>query len=579
MLRHAGASGLWFSGYAALPFDIPLDPKEPRGWRTPAVFAREFHATGLSWDANVEARAATIALSRRWAVASDPAAKAPARRLSPPDPGYERASLAEIRRIVPRLARLRYVHAYTGTDEPEATLPRGPAARSPFARTLRARVSARYGWSAPVAGAPPTRSIAEGLRWLAYSRFTSDRFFAMKERQARLIHRLDPDATVIPNGYMFLDGFMPWDYTRLAGFADAVEADPYVSLLERARPGRGRYNPGFAAKLLSDLTGRPVRIIVEAFPYAGHTPTPTDLEAWTAQALVAGASDISFYALGNPRFTAPRLYSRMLAIARRLRGSRLPGAPADSGTLVLYATASEGQAQPHLSGDARYRTRADAIYTASSLLGPLAQGAFSFDADTRLLAEPGRLDRARLLWMPRADTLDHAFAERVLEWVRRGGTLVLTDPHGFSRAPDGSALATVRASLVGAPLGGPTAMRTLTVEPGAVAPGLPAVPLTVPIAASERRAFAAVPPGALVVARFADGAPGVISRAVGAGRVIAFASDPMTPAALLRPAGLVALVAALQRLGGGALGDPAWSYRVPPVRAASRGFVRAATLG
>ncbi|MEW6581664.1 MAG: beta-galactosidase [Actinomycetota bacterium] len=570
ILRDAGGSGLWFSGYAALPFDIPVHPKEPSRWRNPGVYSREFRATGLSWDLNVEARAAKIALKRKWAVVANPATEAPTRRLSLLDPGYERAALAEIRRLVPRYAALPYVHAYTGSDEPIAILPRGRAAASPFGRRLRREVRARYGWAPPSPAARPTRSATEGLRWLAFSRYTSDRFFAMKERQARLVKRLDPDAVVSPNDYGFIDGFMPWDYTRLARFADIVEADPYVSYAERVTPGRGRYNPGFGAKLLSDLTGRPVRIVIQAFPYAGYTPVPADLDAWTAQALRAGATHVSFYALGNPRFTNRRLYDRMLDIARRLRGTRLPAPPVDPATVVVYATASEGQGQPRRRGDARYRTSGDALYTTYALLGELANGAFTFDSDTRLLAEPQRLDRARLLWLPRADTLDRAFAERVLAWVRDGGTLVLTDPDGFTRAPDGSSLTGIRSELVGAPLGGPRPGRMLLVNGDALAAGLPDDVLAVPLEGEVRRGFAAVPEGATVVARFLDDAPAALSRRVGRGRVVAFASDPMRPEALDRPYDLVTLVAALQRAGGGSLGDAAWTYRLPGTRADGR---------
>ena len=139
----------------------------------------------------------------------------------------------------------------------------------------------------------------------------------MKEEQARLIRRLDPGAVVSPNDYGFIDGFIPWDYTRLARFADVVEADPYVSYAERDRAGRGRYNPGFGAKLLSDLTGVRTRIVIQAFDYSRYRPTPGDLWTWTAQALRAGATDISFFASDNPRFTDRRLYDAMLAIAPR----------------------------------------------------------------------------------------------------------------------------------------------------------------------------------------------------------------------------------------------------------------------
>ena len=464
---------------------------------------------------------------------------------------------------MPRYARIPYVHAYTGSDEPIIMLPRGAGAHTAVAAQLRRQVAARYGWAPPHADAAPTRSTTEGLRWLAYSRYVSDRFFAMKERQAALIRTLDPAATVVPNDYVFLDGFMPWDYTRLAPFADIVDADPYASLSERTTLGRGRYNHGFAAKFLSDLTGAPVRVIVEAFPYAGHTPTPQDLDIWTAQALRAGATHISFYALGNPRVTDPALYDHMLDVARTLRATRLPGRPTDPRSLVLYSTTSEGQAQPHLRGLNRYRTSGNALYSTYALLGELGKNAFVFDADTRLLHHPERLDRASVVWLPRADTMNRRLAERLLRWVRAGGTLVVTDPNAFRRTPTGQSLRDISRQLVGARLSTPGRPQDYAVAAGALGPTLPATQLTIPTASAHSRSFAALPENASVVGNFADGTPALISRPVGAGRVLAFATDPMVPSALAHPDTLAALMTAIQRLGGGAVDDPAWGYALP----------------
>jgi hypothetical protein len=567
ILRTAGENGLWFSGFGALPFDIPLHPREPKAWRTPATLLAHYRRTGLRWDVNLEARAAKIALRERWATVANPDAVAPTRRLSLLDPGYRRAALAEIRRLVPRYRGLPFVNALTGSDEPVAVLPRGRARRSPFGQRLARDLRARFGRPLPDPVARPTTAVPARLAWLAYSRYSSDRFFAMKEEQAALIRRLDPAAIVSPNDFGFIDGFLPWDYTRLASFADLVEADPYVSYAERARPGRGRYNPGFAAKLLSDLTGRRVRIVVQAFPYARYRPVPADLGVWAGQALRAGATDISFFGLDNPRFTDRPLYARMLEIARALRGSTLPAPPVDPATVVVYATASEGQAQPDRIGDARYRTGGDALYTTYALLGELAGGAFSFDADTRLAAEPERLAGARTVWLPRGEVLDRPFAEALVRWVSGGGTLVVTDPNAFARTPDGAPLSDVREALVGAPLGRPRTGDILLAAPAALAPGLPADLLTIPIEAPVRRAFAAIPAGATVAARFIDDAPAALLRPVGAGRVLAFASDPMQPAVLDSPLDLVRLVADIQRSQGAVLGHPAWSYAIPGIPA------------
>jgi hypothetical protein len=368
---------------------------------------------------------------------------------------------------------------------------------------------------------------------------------------------------VSPDDFGFIDGFAPWDWTRLAPIADVVEADPYISYAERANPGRGRYNPGFAAKLLSDLTGRRVRIVIQAFTYSRYRPVAGDLWTWTAQALRAGATDVSFFGSDDPKYTNKPLYAGMLAVARAMRGARLPAAPADPEQLVLYATATEGRGRPDLAGGNRARASGDALYTTYALLGEEDGAAFSFDADTRLAAHPARLAAARTLWMPRADTLEPRFADQVLAWVRGGGTLIVTDPAAFTRTPAGRPLAAVRDALIGATLTRGRAGSLVEVQPGALGAGLPDDLLDVPIDTPSPRAFATVPAGATVVGRFLSGAPAVIERAVGAGRVIAFSADPMTPGVLDAPLDLPRLVGALHAWAGGALDQPAWRYRLP----------------
>lgn len=564
-LARSGAAGLWFSGPSALPFPpLPLSPREPVGWRTPARFRAQNRRTGLRWDVAVEVWAARRALERGAAV-SDPTASETAytRRLSLLDPRYAREALREIRRIVPTVRRRGIVNFYTGSDEPVTIIPRGRARATAFGRSLARDFRRRTGRRLPDPAARPTRSPAAGLAWLAWTRYSGARFFAMKARQARLIRRLDRSALISPNDYGFIDGFIPWDYTRLAGFADVAEADPYVSYAERDRPGRGRYNPGFGAKLLGDLSERRTRIVVQAFEYSRYQPVVGDLWTWSAQALRAGATDLSFFASDNPRFTNRPLYDGMLDVARALRGARLPAPPTDPEHLLLYATASEGQAQPHRGGGQRYRTSGDELYTAYSLLGELGTAAFSFEADTRLAREPARLARARSLWIVRGETLDAAVAARLRAWVHAGGTLIVTDPDAFTRAPSGRSLRTVRDELIGAPLGPRRTGSMLEVAPGALGTGSPDDLLSVPIASAPRRAFAAVPAGAAVVARFIDGAPAAIVRPVGAGRVLAFAADPMDPAVLDDPIDLVRLVRAVHAWAGGSLDHPAWAWRLP----------------
>ncbi len=572
ILHTAGANGMWFSGFGALPFDIPVAPTEPDAWRNNANFMRQFRATGLSWDANVEARAAKEALCifprvpkrcRPTGVVFQPKTNAPTRRMSLLDPAYQRSALKEIRRIVPGLAGKPYVWAFTGSDEPQVVLPTGRATQSAVWRRQRAQIKADFGWAPPSATAKKTDSPIAGLQWLAYSRWTSREFGAMKTQQADLIHRLAPGSRVVPNDYGMISGFMPWDYTQVARSADVVEADPYVSYAEKENPGRGRYNPGFGAKFMSDLTGKETRVIVQAFRYSGYMPVAADLDAWSGQALRAGATHISIFASGNPRFRNTPLYDGMLSLASRLKGADLPDPPVDPATQVVYSVMSEGQGRPGMAGDSRYKTSGDAIYTTYSLLGELNHARFQFDSDTRLEADPSRLAQAKVVWLPRGEVLTRQFAEALRAWVQAGGFLVITDPKAFARTPTNDDLSEVGSALMGGRLSRTEGGTVLLVRKDALATGSPPDLFTLPVDDRRSWAFEDVFGGATVVATHLDGRPAGVLRDVGQGRVLSFAADIMTPASLVEPMDLVAFVKQVATMSGSTFDDATWTWRVP----------------
>lgn len=559
VLENAGRNGMWYSGGAALPFDLPLHPSEPiRGWFNPRNFLRLHRTFGMRWDVNLDLRVAQYAKDRRWHRSWNIKNSIPARRYLLIGPGWDRAAKREIRRIVPKYRNLPYKNYYNGVDEPMIFPPAGPAERSKLWRSMRAEIIRTQGIAPPSSRTDESGNPVEGLRWVAFNRYTGDRFFTMRKGQVDLIRSLDPTAVVSPNDYAFIDGFIPWDYTRLAEFADVVELDPYVSYDEAKNPGRGRYNPGFGSKLMSDLTGKRVRTIVQAFPYQGYRVKPADLWTWTSQALRAGATDITLYSETNPRITDRRLYAEMMKVANAMQTARVPGMPNDPATVVVYNTASEAQGRPNESFAVRPRTQANAMYTTYAVLGELAGSSFVFDADTRLVADPSRLARARTVYLPRADVIDRPFADALVAWVRGGGTLVVTDRNAFVRTPRNEPLPDVRSALLGteiAPAPGP-----VTIGQGALGQGLPTRPLS--IAAVPPGKFVTPPADARVIGVNRDGSAAVMVRTVGAGRVIAFAGEPMFPRTLDAPGGLPEFVAAIQRQQGAPLGLAVWSWEL-----------------
>ncbi len=570
IIRVAGQNGFWFSGSTALPFDLPINKVEPKvGWFNAPNYLRHYNETGVKFDVNWELRVAKLAKVKKWHTSWNIKLRIAARRYNMIGPGWQRAALREIRRIVPRYRFAPYRSYYTGVDEPMIFPPFGPAAKTTAGKRFVAEIKQRYGQPTPLADAKPTDDPAEGLKWLAFNRYTGEKYLAYRAEQARLIRQLDPNGLVSPNSYAWIDGFIPWDYTVLADFADVVELDPYTSYDEVQTPGRGRYNHGFGTKLMADLTGKRIRTIIQAFPYRGYDPLPEDVWTWSTQALRAGATDLTLYAENNPRSRRPKVFAGMLAIAKALRGTRLPAPPVDPAHVIVYATASEGQGQPLKTFGERPRTVADQLYTTYSALGELAHSAFVFDSDTRLVRDPARLARATTMWLPRGETLDRPFVDATIAWVRNGGTLIVTDSDAFTRAPDGSSLADLRDVLIGADIA-PAGGVAMTVPAGAIAPSQPPRALTVPVVGGIAGAFTRVPSGAQVVATNADGTPAAIRRQVGSGQVLAFAADVMFPGTLNAPGELVALVTAIQTWRGAALGVPSWRYESPGNRARGR---------
>lgn len=150
VLERSGRNGLWYSGGAGLPFDLPLHPSEPiRGWFTPKNFLRLHRALGMRWDVNLDLRVAQLAKDRGWHTSWNIKNRIPARRYLMISPGWDRAAKQEIRRLVPRYRKLPYRNYYNGIDEPMVFPPAGPAERSAFARQMTATIRRTSGMAPP----------------------------------------------------------------------------------------------------------------------------------------------------------------------------------------------------------------------------------------------------------------------------------------------------------------------------------------------------------------------------------------------------------------------------------------------
>ncbi len=314
IFKETGEAGM---GYMDLPGG--LDTKEP--WRTAEFHREQFRKYGVRYDVFSEGSGTVAAALKNGAELLNAAAKDLGRKpsVSLVDPAYVEAQCTILRKLGAQLRGEPFVGYFYGRDEPSVHIPEGtPEHWGAYGRAMAKEVLDQYGFGRFAAPLPKEKSFLEDpnkpLRWLAYNRWMNDKFIASRSRLSQVLHEADPGARYSPANYWFMSGFQPYDLSRLAPFSDLMECDPYASSAERER-GRGVFNHGFGAKFMSDLTGKPVRIVAQAFHYAGYDMTPDDLREWLSQSLRCGASAITYYEMDSPRWTDLPRWKMMLHLS------------------------------------------------------------------------------------------------------------------------------------------------------------------------------------------------------------------------------------------------------------------------
>jgi hypothetical protein len=538
------------------------------GWldrRTPlrtAEFHREqFARYGVRYDVWTEGGASIAAGIKQGAEVLNPSARALGRRpsVSWVDPAYVAAQERALRELGRQLRGEPFVGVYYGKDEPILHLPEGPQERwGGYGRRMAREVMQGFGggrWRAPE---PQEREFLEdparALRWLAYNRWANEQFIQTRTRLGAALREGDPGARYSPANYWFMSGFVPYDYARLGAISDLVDLDPYASSAERSR-GRGVYNHGFGAKFMADLTEKPVRIVAQAFDYAGYAMTPDDLREWVSQALRCGASAITYYTLDRPRTTRPERWRMMLHLARTVGEMPRLQLPARPDTAVLYTVYT------HMSQGAD--TTGDQLYAAHVLLGERAGSWFKFVSDTQLERGERTLADYKVVYLPLARYMTAATSRVLEEYVRAGGVLVCGDVGAFAADPSGTDTTAVRERLLGVRGTGRKEAREMIW--GATGRKLPLyeMKLLEVSAPGLAAAMEVLDPAATVLATYPDGAPAAVERTLGRGRVITFAANPFAPQVAVEASDWPEVFRKLQQARGCAVDLPIWRFLLP----------------
>lgn len=563
ILQESGEAGMGF-------LDLPgaLDGREP--WRT-AEFHREHHRRyGVTFDVWCEGSASVEAGVRNGAEVLNPSEAALGKRpsLSWVDPKYVAAQEDILRRLARRFRDEPYVGVFCGKDEPRIHLPEGPPSRwGEYGRTMAREVLETYGSGRFEAPRPGDRDFESDphkpLRWIAYNRWMNEAFHESRCRLRQAVHEIAPEIRYSAADCWFMSGFVPFDYSRLGACSDVMDLDPYASSAERRR-GRGVYQHGFGAKFMSDLSGKPVRIVAQAFDYAGYDMTPDDLREWLSQALRCGASGFQYYTLDCPRWTHRDRWNMMLHLSRVITRMNRLDLPTDPDTAILYTLYT------HMSHGAS--TGGDPLYAAHVLVGERAGSWFRFVCDAQLERGEAPLHRYRAVYLPLAGYMTEAATKSLEEYVRTGGTLICGDAEAFSFDPAGNDTRAARERILGVRTAGNkhadrivlrsetwgipagSALRLFDIKVGDEAPAVRAREIQVMDAAAE------------ILGVYPDGSPALVRRALGKGHVVTFAANPFAPQVAVDASLWPVVFKGLQRSLGCEVERPVWRFALPAPR-------------
>jgi hypothetical protein len=566
-------------GYMDLPGR--LDASEP--WRTAEFHREQFRKYGVRYDVFSEGSGSTAAALKRGAELLNPTGKDLGRKpsVSLVDPAYVEAQSAILRKLGAQLRGEPFVGYYYGKDEPSVHIPEGTPDRwDPYGRAMAKEVVEQYGYGRFAAPLPKEKSFLEDtnkpFRWVAYNRWMNDKFIASRSRLSQALHEVDPGARYSPANYWFMSGFQPYDHSRLAACSDLMECDPYASSAERER-GRGVFNHGFGAKFMSDLTGKPVRIVAQAFHYAGYDMTPDDLREWVSQAIRCGASAITYYEMDSPRWTDPARWKMMLYLSSVITRMNRVALPSTADTAVLYTLYT------HMSHGAS--TSGDQVYAAHALLGELAGSWFKFVSDAQLERGESRLTGYKVVYLPLAKYMTPEAAKIIEDYVRTGGVLVCGDAEGFSFDLAGNDTSATRERILGIKALGPKTERVNSEGGKARSPaevpdritlksaqwGLPAgsslrlfgLKLGDEVTPGRAREIALADAMAEILGTYPDGSPAMVMHQLGKGRAITFAANPFAPQVTVDASAWPEAFKGLQQSLGCKVDQPIWRFTLP----------------
>ncbi len=371
----------------------------------------------------------------------------------------------------------------------------------------------------------PKSDDKDPFRWIAFHRWLNDEMHGLAGRLKQLRDENWPEMKLISwDPTASVKGF---DYGRYADVFDIVTHQLYPS----RDPNRCEF--GYITKVLVDLTsvdgGR--RPGPEIWPCAhvehyGGAFTPDEVREYFSQVFRNGGLGLHLYlgdtigrsaGKGSTMFCyygSPPRWRAMMQTVDALRTANRPRRPDFPNAAVLISTDTQNSGP----GEGLVLNEIETLY---SFLGPWARRWFLFIDDNQIERRDRNLADFKTVFVPRLTYERKTVVQKLEEYVRGGGELVIFDPEVFSWYTDGTPATEVRERLCGVRVSG-------RLNPRALIQGEASLPLYGP--AKELTLT-----GAKLRATFDSGEPAVTVNTLGKGQVQTWATNPLRSKALGSP--------------------------------------------
>ncbi|MFA5857577.1 MAG: beta-galactosidase trimerization domain-containing protein [Elusimicrobiota bacterium] len=314
-----------------------------------------------------------------------------------------------------------------------------------FIREVNTEIMNKYGagkYGLPINIKDPARQ-----RWVATYRWILDKYFVRQQRVLDIVKSIAPETKIV--SWDPISTHKPFNFGYWTKYFDVMTTQLYPSL------NSSRCEFGFLTKLVADLTGKETWPCCHVENYAS-TFTVEEIREYFSQVYRNGGTGIHLYlkdTIGvvaktggtyTLRFGSPVQNEVVMQTAQRAAEINKLQFPNTCDTAVLYSC------DAYQSQGVTFSSEVEWIYT---FLGPVCRAWFKFIDDNQITRGDINLNSYKTIIVPYAKYERREVVQKIQDYVRSGGTLVVFDPEAFMYDPLGDDTQIDYTQLFGCKLG------------------------------------------------------------------------------------------------------------------------------